>query len=122
MADFPSINPVSRTYTPGSVPVLSTFVLTGDQLSVRKNNGFFGDLLSLSFVSSTLTDQQAIFIHYATENQFNPFDLPAIVLTGSGITVPTGYKWIYAEPPQATYTADVVTVAVTLQLVQPYDL
>ena len=122
MADFPALTPVSRTYTPGTVPVLRTSVLTGDQLSVRKNNGAAGHSLSLSFVSSTLADQQSIFNHYVIQNQFNPFDLPAAVLAGSGITIPAGYQWIYAGPPSTTYSADVVTVSVALQLVQPYDL
>tara|TARA_B100001758_G_scaffold246512_1_gene261779 strand:+ start:971 stop:1339 length:369 start_codon:yes stop_codon:yes gene_type:complete len=122
MADFPSLTPQARTYTPGSYAVLRTNTFSGTEVSVRRNNAAIDHLLSLTFTSSSVADQNSIFSHYAVHNRFQPFDLPAVVLEGSDLTFPTGYQWIYLGPPKVTYNPSAVTVAVELQLVAPYSI
>ena len=122
MADFPALSPQSRTYTPGSHAVLRTNTLSGDDISVRRNNAAFDYRLGLTFVSGTTEDQNEIFSHYGVHNRFEPFDLPNSVLSGSELTFPANYQWIYAEPPQVSYDPGVVTVSVQLQLLVPYKI
>ena len=122
MADFPSLNPQARTYTPGSYAVLRTNTFSGDEVSVRRNNAAFDYRLGLTFISGTTEDQNEIFSHYAVHNRFQPFDLPNSILSGSELTFPASYQWIYAEPPQVSYDPGVVTVSVQLQLLVPYQV
>lgn len=122
MADFPSLTPQSRIYTPGVFAALATDTLSGSHVTVRRNNAAFDHRLSLTFVSGTVTDQNTVFEHYAIHNRFQPFDLPASVLAGSDLTFPTNYQWIYAGPPEVSYDPGVVTVSVDLQLVAPYEI
>lgn len=122
MADFPSLTPQTRTYTPGSFAVRRSSTLSGDQVAVRKNNAATDYLLSLSFVSSTTTIQNQIFNHYAVQNRFAPFDLPSTITDGGGFSFPSSYQWIYAEPPEVTFTPGIIRVTVRLELVAPYDI
>ena len=122
MADFPSLIPQSRAYTPGSYAVLRTNTFSGDEVSVRRNNAAFDHRLRLTFISGSVADQNTVFSHYAVHNRFQPFDLPTSVLSGSDLTFPTNYQWIYAGPPEVSYDPGVVTVSVELQLVAPYEV
>ena len=122
MADFPSISPSTRTYTPGSFAVARTNTISGDQVSVRRNNGATNYRLSLTFVSSTLENQATIFNHYAIQNRLNPFDLPSEITNGGGFTFPSGYQWIYARSPEVSFTPGTVEVSVELELVAPYNI
>lgn len=122
MADFPSISPSTRTYTPGVFAVARTDVFSGDLFSVRRNNAATDYRLSLTFVSSSLNNQSTIFDHYVTQNRFNPFDLPSEITAGGGFTFPTGYQWIYAQAPEVSFSPGNVEVRVELELVAPYDI
>lgn len=122
MSDFPSLTPQTRTYTPGSYAAIRTATLSGNQVSVRRNNAAVDHRLSLTFISSTLSDQKSIFDHYAINNRFQAFDLPSSVLLGSSLSFPAGYQWIYAAAPQVTYSPGRVEVSVELQLVAPYNI
>lgn len=122
MADFPSLTPQTRTYTPGSYAVLRTNTFSGTEVSVRRNNAVIDHLLGLTFVSGSVSDQNSIFSHYAVHNRFQPFDLPAAILEGSDLAFASLYQWIYVGPPRVTYDPSVVTVAVELQLVVPYSI
>jgi len=122
MADFPSLTPETRAYTPGSYAVYSTGTYSGNQVTVRRNNAATGYRLSLTFVSSTVNDQKSIYNHYATQNRFQPFDLPSSITDGGGFTFPTGYQWIYVSPPEVAFTPGNVSVSVELELVAPYDI
>ncbi len=120
MSDFPSLAPQSRSYTPGSFAALRSKTLSGDETTVRRNNAAINHQLRLTFVSGSVTNQKAIFSHYAIQNRFQPFDLPSLVLQGSSLTFPLGYQWIYSGPPTVAYTASTIEVSVQLQLVAPY--
>lgn len=122
MADFPELTPQSRTYTPGSYAVLRTSTLSGDDVAVRRTNSASNYRLRLVFVSGSTQDQNKVFTHYALHHRFASFDLPSSVLSGADITFPSGYKWIYAVPPEVEFQASTVTVSVDLQLVAPYEL
>lgn len=122
MADFPSLTPRTRTYTPGSYAVYGTGTYSGNQVTVRRNNAATGYRLSLSFINVTVADQKSVYTHYVTQNRFQPFDLPSTITAGGGLTFPTGYKWIYFSPPQVQYTSGSVSFTVELELVAPYDI
>lgn len=122
MADFPALTPQARTYTPGAFAALSTDTMSGNHVTVRRNNAAVDHRLTLTFVSGTVDDHNDIYNHYITQNRFQPFDLPASVLSGSDLTFAAGYQFIYAAPPEVTYDPGVITVSVELQLIPPYDL
>tara|TARA_B100001142_G_C14347269_1_gene660555 strand:- start:3625 stop:3993 length:369 start_codon:yes stop_codon:yes gene_type:complete len=122
MADFPSLAPQSRTYTPGSYAVLRSTTLSGVETTVRKNNAAVNYRLRLTFTSGSTSQQKQIFSHYAIQNRFQPFDLPSSVLQGSALTFPSGYQWIYANPPAVAYDPGVIKVSVELQLIPPYSI
>lgn len=122
MADFPTLTPKTRTYVPGSFAVYRTATLSGDQVSIRRNNAATNYQLSLTFISSTVADQKEIFNHYAIQNRFQPFDLPSSITDGGGLSFPTGYQWIYSAPPEVTFSPGTVEVSVQLELVAPYDI
>ena len=122
MADFPSLTPQARTYTPGAFAAYSVNTVSGDHITVRRNNAAVDQRLTLFFVSNTVDDQNSIYTHYATQNRFAPFNLPSSVLSGANLAFPANYKFIYAGPPEVTYDPGVITVSVELQLVPPYDI
>lgn len=122
MANFPSFAPQSRTYTSGSYAVLRSTTLSGVETTVRKNNAAVNYRLRLTFTSGSTSQQRQIFSHYAIQNRFQPFDLPDSVLQGSVLTFPSGYQWIYANPPAVAYDPGVVKVSVELQLIPPYSI
>jgi hypothetical protein len=122
MANFPALNPQSRTYTPGAAPSTPLGALDGDELMVRHANVVNGYTLRLGFTGLTQAQHFEITSHYMLHGRFEPFDLDAITLLGSGLTFPSGYSWIYVKAPDTTYTPDVISVSVELELVAPYTL
>lgn len=122
MANFPAINPQTRTFTPGLAPSTPLGALDGDELMVRHANVVNGYTLRLSFTGLTQAQHFEITGHYMLHGRFEPFDLDAITLLGSGLTFPAGYSWIYVKAPDTTYTPDLISVSVELELVAPYTL
>lgn len=122
MTVFPSLTPQARTYTPGAFAAHSADTVSGDHITVRRNNASVGQRLTLTFVSGTVDDHNSIYLHYITQNRFEPFDLPTSVLSGAELTFATNYQFIYAGPPEVTYDPGVVTVSVELQLIPPYNV
>jgi|TARA_Y100000310_G_C20307833_1_gene634793 hypothetical protein len=122
MADFPALTPQARTYTPGAFAARSVDTVSGKHITVRRNNASVNQRLTLTFVSDAVDDHNSIYLHYVTQNRFEPFDLPTSVLSGSDLAFATNYQFIYAGPPEVTYDPGVVTVSVELQLIPPYTL
>ena len=122
MSDFPALNPQGRTYTPGAFAALSTNTMAGSHITVRRTNAAVNHRLSLTFASNEVDDHNAIYIHYLTQNRFAPFDIPASILAGSNISLPSNYQFIYAKAPDVTYEPDLITVSVELQLVPSYSI
>jgi len=122
MTAFPSLNPQSRSFTPGQYAASQVKTLFGGEVSVRRTNASVSSFLRLSFTSGNTDEQDEIFSHYAIHNRFQAFDVPAVVLLGSELTFPTDYQWIYAGPPEVSYEPGLITVSVELELVPPYSL
>jgi len=122
MANFPALNPNTRTFTPGGSPVTPLDALNGDELMVRHANNVIGYRLRLGFTGLTTDQHFSITSHYMLHGRFDPFDLDALTLRGSNLTFPSGYSWIYASPPSTAYSPRVITVNVELELVPPYTL
>jgi hypothetical protein len=122
MATFPDLEPQSRSYTPGSYPVVYLQTLTGRDATIRQTNGLINTILRLQFIDSGLEKQNEIFNHYAIHDRFQSFDLPDSTLRNADLTLPTDYLWIYAKPPEVSYDPGQVVVSVELQLVPPYSI
>jgi len=109
VAAFPSIEPSSRSWTPGSQPVQSFTALSGYEARVLLGPNPIGASLQLGFQNLTESLFLQITSHYATaQGTYEIFDLPADVFAGmtsySGVT-PSGYKWRYAGPPAINWVA-----------------
>lgn len=122
MATFPALQPQTRTYVPGATPSTAIMMLNGNETNVRHTNGSVGTLLRLTFNALSRTQQESIIAHYNTHNRFIPFDLAAITLIASGLTLPASHLWIYARPPSMTETCSSIDVEVELELIPPYDI
>jgi hypothetical protein len=120
MATFPSLQPASRTYTPGITASSEFAVLDGYEASVRHSNASVAHLLSMTFLALTAAEKFNIISHYALHGTFEPFDLPSSLLTATNVTFPAGYLWRYLGPPQIDETCDVISATVELQLLPPY--
>jgi hypothetical protein len=122
MATFPALQPQTRTYTPGATPSTAIMVLNGNETSVRHTNGSVSTTIRLTFNAISRSDQNAIIAHYNTHNRFIPFDLDAITLIASGLTLPAAHQWIYARPPSMSETCSSIDVEVELELIPPYNI
>jgi len=122
MATFPSLSPQTRTYILGANPATPIGVLTGDEFAVRHANVSVGHVLRLGFRGLTTAQHAAIIGHYNIHGRFQSFTIPATLLTGSNLTFPANYEWIYANSPQTSYSPGLIDVAVELQLLPPYSI
>lgn len=122
MADFPSLPPQSRTYIPGSTAVTPIGVLTGDEFAVRHTNAAVGNILRLGYRGLTTAEHSELINHFSFHGRFQPFDLPATVLTGSNLTFPANYQWIYVGSPRTSYSPGLVETTIELELVPPYTI
>lgn len=120
MATFPSLQPASRTYTPGTSASSEFGVLNGYESSVRHSNASVAHILRMTFAALTAAEKFSIISHYALHGTFEPFDLPSSLLTATSVTFPVGYLWRYLSPPQIDETCDVISATVELQLLPPY--
>jgi hypothetical protein len=117
MSTFPTLQPSTRTYTPGQHASTPLPVLSGNEISVRHTNGSTGNVLRLTFSPISRTDQFAVLSHYSIHGRFIPFDLPSLVLIASDITIPANYQWIYASSPSIDETCATINVTVELELI-----
>ena len=122
MADFPSLNPTSRTFTPGSRPNTPVTSLTGDELVVGHSNATTGYILRLGFTGLTSSQHFELTSHYMLHGQFQSFPVPNSITLGSGLTFPSGYEWFYTSPPETNYSPGIISVTVELELVPPYTI
>lgn len=122
MATFPSLQPASRTYTPGISASSQFAALDGYEASVRHSNASVAHILRMTFVALTAAEKFNIISHYALHGIFESFDLPSSLLTATNVTFPAGYVWRYLSPPQIDETCDIIKATVELQLLPPYLL
>lgn len=122
MATFPALNPSTRTYVPGVQPSTAINTLNGDEMSVRHGNTANGYRLRLGFNLLTRSDHFDLLAHYALHGRFVPFDLDATTLTGSGLTFPSTYLWIYADTPETEEICGQISATVELELIPSYTI
>lgn len=122
MATFPALNPVTRTYTPGQYIATAISTLNGNEISVKHNNAALGYRLSLTFRGLTSAEHSELVSHYNLHARFYPFDLPASITLGSGLTFPSTYTWIYVDSPLTEHQPGVVTTRVELELIPSYEI
>jgi hypothetical protein len=109
MANFPTLTPSSRTFTPGRHPHSEIPTLSGLQTRVRTSNVILEQRLRLSFAALTETEMLSIRTHYIDQQgRFLSFFIPNALLSGMSAPAsftPTGYSWTYAAAPQISDVA-----------------
>jgi len=122
MATFPALNPNVRVYTPGAHPSTAIPTMNGNEMGVRHNNAILKYILGLTFNGLTTAQHHQLVSHYNLHARFYPFDIPSSILTGSGLTFPSTYVWIYTSPPTTEHKPGLVTTSVELELIPPYTI
>lgn len=105
MADFPSLVPSARVFTPGSFPHEPHTVMDGSEVRVRSSSVVIDARLSLTFDLLASSDAMDVLSHYQGQlGGFLSFAIPAELTTGiaaaSDITT-AGHRWLYLQPPTA---------------------
>jgi hypothetical protein len=121
-ANFPSITPSLRVYTPGSVASSNLVHLSFEQTAVRHSSASYGHRLRMTFVSVTRAQHQSLRSHFAFHGSFEPFDLATETLVATNLSFPTGYKWRYSESPEVEEVDGQINISVTLELLPPYTI
>lgn len=106
MADFPSIRPTSRSYSPGQFPVKTYRGLSGAVVKRVFGNKAYGHTIELQFNNISDTNTKAILDHYYGQSgSYFRFALPDAMFSGmdstlaSSVQAPSNISWEYAEPP-----------------------
>ena len=121
-ANFPSLIPSCRIYTPGAVASSNLRHLSLEQTSVRHSSVSYGHTLRMRFMSVSRAQQQSLVSHYAFHAGFEPFDLSTETLSGTNLTFPTGYKWRYSASPTIEEINSQINITVDLELLPPYTI
>ena len=122
MALFPSLEPLTRTYSLGSFPITTQDYPAA---TVRFLHGSLSVDWSLELGYGDLTQSEGALIrnHYRTQQgAFIPFDLPSVIWAGNAVIpalIPDQLAWYYVDQPQETHK-DGGLVDVTAKLVGRY--
>ena len=102
MADFPSLAPSTRSFTPGFYPYTPFSSMSGEQSRIRHSSAVLGGSLALTFVRVSEADRIAVEMHYHGQlGSFVPFALSAAVFSGfNQLEIDPFGLWRYAGPPQ----------------------
>lgn len=125
MAAFPTLNPSSRTYTPGEYPHSPFTGMSGIQNRVRNSNVMVASQLRLTFVGITESQMLSILTHYqGQQGTFSSFGLPSAIWSGTDDPASyqlSGYGWRYIEPPSVSdaMCADAYDVELAMETVPP---
>ena len=121
MATFPTLTPSSRTFTPGRHPHSEISTLNGLQTRVRTSNVILEQQLRLTFMALTEAQMLSIRSHYiGQQGRFLSFAIPDSLLSGMttpSYFTPTGYSWIYANPPQVEDIPGTQRYTVSIELI-----
>lgn len=127
MADFPSLRPSGRSYTPGQYPVKVYRGLSGATVKRVFGNRAFGHSIELQFQNISDANTKLILDHYYGQyGSYARFKLPDAVFSGMSTTLrgvvqtPTNILWEYAEPPQVESVFNGIST-VTVRLVGELD-
>jgi hypothetical protein len=107
MANFPSIRPTGRSYSPGQFPTRIYRGLSGATVKRIFGNRSFGHSIELEFANITDANVKLILDHYyAQGGNYTRFALPNEIFSGMSdslrdvVQAPTNILWEYAQPPQ----------------------
>ena len=100
MADFPTLEPLTRVLTLGDTPQEIYSGSSGGQVRFRYGADYIAQSLTLGYEYLSESEAQQILDHYETQQgSLIAFDLPSIIW--SGYTSPpvssTNYQWRYAD-------------------------
>jgi hypothetical protein len=99
-ADFPSLIPSSRVYTPGVYPHANLLTMGGGSTQVRHSNNAVGDRLSLTFKAADSLTLVAIRQHFIKAGGgFESFLIDEAVWSGTPDPTRPDCTWRYAAPP-----------------------
>ena len=106
MAQFPSIEPLNRSYDLGSHPIAAASFNNGDETRFLHGAYFaVGVPVALQFPALTLTEARLISDHFASHGTARSFTIPAHLWrthTSQTDVVPAGFLWRYAGAPDET--------------------
>lgn len=107
MANFPSIRPTGRSYSPGQFPTKIYRGLSGATVKRIFGNRSFGHSIELEFANITDANVKLILDHYyAQGGNYIRFALPNEIFSGMSdglrgvVQAPVNILWEYAQPPQ----------------------
>lgn len=107
MANFPSIRPTGRSYSPGQFPTKIYRGLSGATVKRIFGNRSFGHSIELEFANITDANVKLILDHYyAQGGNYTRFALPNEIFSGMSddlrgvVQAPTNILWEYAQSPQ----------------------
>lgn len=108
MTAFPSVQPSSRVWSPGTRPQTLYQSLDGIEIRFLHGSRIVGQKLALTFENVTEAVGKSITDHYAANGTtYGTFSLPAAVFAGMAAynyTNEATNAWRYAGPPQVTYS------------------
>ena len=105
MAQFPSIEPLDRSYDLGAHPVGTATFNNGDECRFLHGGLATGVPLALGFPALTLAEARQISSHWDAHGTARPFPIPAHLWrthTSQTDVVPAGFLWRWAGPPDET--------------------
>ena len=118
MADFPTVVPSSRSFTPGDWPVKSFTSQNGSEVRILRGNSRLNSQLELTYDNIPDSEAEKFLIHYRqVQGTFKTWYFPKAPEDGSFVaafkgwtgssvdeleTSPWGMAWRYSEAPQLT--------------------
>lgn len=101
MANFPSLEPRTRSLTLGDIPQRVYVGVSGADVRFKQGSSFIAQRLTLGYEYLFESEAQQILDHYAgQQGSLIPFDLPSVIW--DGYTTPpvssASYQWRYAGP------------------------
>lgn len=107
MADFPALEPKSRSYDMGSYPISERPTFAGGSMRFRHGTVARGHGLQMVFFHLSAAEGKLIRDHYqGQQGGYLAFALSADAWRGhDSMTdlVPSTTRWRYAEPPEETH-------------------
>jgi hypothetical protein len=107
MANFPSIRPTARSYTPGQFPIKTYRSLAGATVKRVFGNRAYAHTIELQFENINDSNTKAILDHYYGQyGTYARFALPNDTFSGMNSSLrgvlqnPSSILWEYAEAPQ----------------------
>jgi hypothetical protein len=105
MAQFPSIEPLGRSYDLGSHPVSAITFANGDEARFLHAPLSSGVPVALQFLAVSLAQARLISGHWDNHGTARPFTIPAHLWRAHSSqtdVVPAGFAWRWAGPPDET--------------------